>query len=108
MIQLTNRGVKRGNQAELNRFPELRRHSGESGRPRKPEFSGRVSERREMQRQRTPGICRGSPSTVQLRTDKNMHVRTLPEARDNQSKGLEKTAPSAYRGPTTGLFPQPD
>ena len=53
------------------------------------EFKCRILERREMYRERTPEICRESPSSIQLSTDQHMHVRKLFKAGESKDESEE-------------------
>lgn len=56
-----------------------------------PEFTGQSTrEERTPQTDRALEICRGSPTGIQLRIDQCMHVKTLPEARQDPPERIER------------------
>ena len=85
---------KRGPQAKQRGFPELRRWSWASGRPRAQRTQGGVLERRELP-QGGSGDLQGAPSCLQL----SRATHALEEGTCEPLKGLEEIISEDHRRP---------
>lgn len=61
-------------------------------------LSGQSAQVPELHRERTPEICRGSPSSIHLSTNEHMHERPLRNARERiTQRNRENTSQSPHR-----------